>query len=59
MRRDAPRLGLATPLRSRTFRDIALEMLEISRDIPLAQIRDIHIFAEENQNIIFLEVTKR
>ena len=31
MRRDAPRLGLATPLRSRTFRDIALEMLEISR----------------------------
>ena len=32
MRRDAPRLGLATPLRSRTFRDIALEMLEISRE---------------------------
>jgi extracellular factor (EF) 3-hydroxypalmitic acid methyl ester biosynthesis protein len=35
------------------------DMLEISRDIPQAQIRDIHIFAEENQNIIFLEVTKR
>src|SRR5215471_7460500 len=32
MRRDAPRLGLATPLRSRTFREIALEMLEISRE---------------------------
>ena len=27
MRRDVPRLGLATPLRSRTLRDIALEML--------------------------------
>jgi glutamate--cysteine ligase len=32
MRRDVPRLGLATRLRSRTFRDIALEMLEISRE---------------------------
>jgi glutamate--cysteine ligase len=32
MRRDVPRMGLATPLRSRTFRDIALEMLEISRE---------------------------
>src|SRR5262249_60541526 len=32
MRRDVPRLGLATPLRSRTVRDIALEMLEISRE---------------------------
>jgi glutamate--cysteine ligase len=32
MRRDVPRLGLATSLRSRTFRDIALEMLEISRE---------------------------
>jgi len=31
MRREAPRLGLATPLRSRSFREIALEMLEISR----------------------------
>ena len=32
MRRDVPRLGLTTPLRSRSLRDIALEMLEISRE---------------------------
>ena len=32
MRRDVPRRGLATPLRSRTLRDIALEMLEIARE---------------------------
>jgi glutamate--cysteine ligase len=32
MRHDVPRLGLATSLRSRTLRDIALEMLEISRE---------------------------
>ena len=32
LRRDVPRLGLATPLRTRTVRDIALEMLEISRE---------------------------
>ena len=32
MRRDVPRLGLAAPLRTRTLRDIALEMLEISRE---------------------------
>src|SRR5437870_1343101 len=32
MRRDVPRLGLATPLRTRILRDIALEMLEISRE---------------------------
>jgi len=32
MRRNVPRLGLATPLRTRTLRDIALEMLEISRE---------------------------
>ena len=32
VRRDVPRLGLATPLRTRTLRDIALEMLEISRE---------------------------
>ena len=32
MRRDVPRLGLATPLRSRSARDIALEMLEIARE---------------------------
>jgi glutamate--cysteine ligase len=32
MRREVPRLGLATPLRSRSLRDIALEVLEISRE---------------------------
>ncbi len=32
MRADVPRLGLDTPHRSRTFRDIALEVLEIARD---------------------------
>ncbi len=32
MRHDVPRLGLDTPHRSRTFRDIALEMLEIARE---------------------------
>jgi glutamate--cysteine ligase len=32
MRRDVPLLGLDTPHRSRTFRDIALEMLEIARE---------------------------
>ncbi len=32
MRRDVPRLGLATPHRSRTLRDIALEILEIARE---------------------------
>src|SRR5256885_6239724 len=32
MRRDVPRLGLDTPHRSRTLRDIALEMLDIARD---------------------------
>jgi glutamate--cysteine ligase len=32
MRRDVPRRGLDTPHRSRTLRDIALEMLEIARD---------------------------
>ncbi len=32
MRRDVPRLGLDTPLRSRTFRDLALEVLEIARE---------------------------
>ena len=36
-----------------------LEMAEISRDIPLQQIKDIHLFAEENHNIIFLEVVKK
>jgi glutamate--cysteine ligase len=32
MRRLVPRLGLDTPHRSRTFREIALEVLEIARD---------------------------
>ena len=32
MRRDVPRLGLDTPHRSRTFRDIALEVLDIARE---------------------------
>ncbi|HUC70051.1 MAG TPA: glutamate-cysteine ligase family protein, partial [Stellaceae bacterium] len=32
MRRDVPRLGLATPLRSRALRDVALEMLDIARE---------------------------
>ena len=32
MRRDVPRRGLETSLRSRTLRDIAIEMLEISRE---------------------------
>jgi glutamate--cysteine ligase len=32
MRREVPRLGLATPHRSRNLRDIALEMLEIARE---------------------------
>ena len=35
------------------------EMLEISANIPQAEIRDIRIFTEENQNIIFLRITKR
>jgi glutamate--cysteine ligase len=32
MRRDVPRLGLDTPHRSRTLREVALEMLDIARD---------------------------
>ena len=35
------------------------EMLQLSMDIPQSEIRNIQIFAEENQNIIFLEITKR
>jgi glutamate--cysteine ligase len=30
--RDVPRLALATPLRTRTLRDVALEMLDIARE---------------------------
>ena len=35
------------------------EMLEVSAGIPQAEIREIRIFTEENQNIIFLQITKR
>jgi len=35
-----------------------LEMMEIAAAIPQAQIRDLRIFAEENQNILFLQVTR-
>ena len=35
------------------------EMLEVSAGIPQADIRDIRIFTEENQNIIFLQIIKR
>ena len=35
------------------------EMLDLSVLIPQADIRDIRIFTEENQNIIFLQVWKR
>ena len=32
MRREVPRRGLATPLRSRSLREVALEMLDIARE---------------------------
>jgi SAM-dependent methyltransferase len=35
------------------------EMVLLAEEVPQSQIRDIHIFAEDNQNIIFLQVTKR
>ncbi len=35
------------------------EMLDLALEIPQSEIRDIRLFAEENQNIIFLEVTRR
>lgn len=35
------------------------EMMNMTMDIPQEEIRGIRVFAEENQNIIFLEVTKR
>jgi extracellular factor (EF) 3-hydroxypalmitic acid methyl ester biosynthesis protein len=35
------------------------EMLAIAEEVPLADIRDIRLFAEDNQNIIFLQMTKR
>ncbi len=34
------------------------QILEVSEEVPQADIRDIRIFTEENQNIIFLQVTK-
>jgi hypothetical protein len=36
-----------------------LEMLDLAMTIPQPDIRDIRIFTEENQNIIFLQVTRR
>src|SRR5436853_3677115 len=42
MRRDVPRRGLDTPHRSRTLRDIALEMLDIPREgLPRRAVRDL------------------
>lgn len=35
------------------------EMLDVADDIPQAHIRDIRLFAEENENIIFLQVTRK
>jgi extracellular factor (EF) 3-hydroxypalmitic acid methyl ester biosynthesis protein len=35
------------------------EMVALADEIPQAAIRDLRIFAEENQNIIFLEITRR
>jgi len=35
------------------------DMLAIAEEIPLSSIHDIRIFAEDNQNIIFLQITKR
>lgn len=35
------------------------EMMAISEEVPLADIRDLRLFVEENQNIIFLQITKR
>ncbi|MCI0377978.1 MAG: hypothetical protein L0215_10250 [Gemmataceae bacterium] len=35
------------------------EMLALAEEIPLVEIRDIRLFAEDNQNIIFLQLTKR
>ena len=35
------------------------EMLEISLDVPQPVLHDLRIFAEENQNIIFLQLTRR
>jgi extracellular factor (EF) 3-hydroxypalmitic acid methyl ester biosynthesis protein len=34
------------------------EMLDLALDIPQAALREVRIFAEENQNIMFLELTR-
>lgn len=34
------------------------DMLRLTDDVPQSEIRDIRLFAEENQNIIFLELTR-
>jgi hypothetical protein len=39
----------------RTRRD----MVDMTEEIPEAAVRDVRIFAEENQNIIFLQVTRK
>jgi extracellular factor (EF) 3-hydroxypalmitic acid methyl ester biosynthesis protein len=36
-----------------------VDMLAIAESVPLSEIRDIRIFAEEKQNIIFLQLTRR
>jgi SAM-dependent methyltransferase len=36
-----------------------VEVLELSAEIPQAEIHDIRLFAEDNQNILFLEITRR
>jgi extracellular factor (EF) 3-hydroxypalmitic acid methyl ester biosynthesis protein len=35
------------------------DMLELTRDVPQREIHSLRIFAEENQNIIFLEICRR
>jgi hypothetical protein len=35
------------------------EMIDITMEIPQAEIRDIALFAEENQNILFVLVRKK
>lgn len=35
------------------------EMVQIAEEIPFSDIRDMRLFAEENQNIIFLQITRR
>jgi hypothetical protein len=35
------------------------EMMDLTREVPQNQIGAINVFAEENQNIVFLEMTRR